>query len=381
MPPSSDPLEVFAVLVRILIVCDFLFKYGSQQGRSLVAMGHDVAILCRSHSLEFGGSTAEREEWLSGLTGDGVSLFVVPGRVRSASAAPVMWRLRRDIGAWSPQIVHVHENHDPRLLALTSGYLTVLTVHDPLGHPGAPELTRAENWVFRRWFRRARRFVVHGRALVEELAPIVGGEERIVVIPHGTTPRARPLPAPNRPIVLLFGRLEEYKGVEVLAAAMHRVWERRQDVRLIVAGDGPAARLVPADRRVTLMARYIPESEVEPLLAEASLVALPYTQASQSGVGLLAIAAGVPVVVSDLGSLPELACDPSYIAAAGRPDVLAEVILRHLDDGEQERAAVLRHARCRFSWELAAERTTALYRELVGEVRPSGAPHRSSSST
>jgi glycosyltransferase involved in cell wall biosynthesis len=151
---------------------------------------------------------------------------------------------------------------------------------------------------------------------------------------------------------------------------MHRVWERRQDVRLIVAGEGPAARLVPADRRITLMARYVPESQVEPLLAEASLVALPYTQASQSGVGLLAIAAGVPVVVSDLGSLPELACDPSYIAEAGRPDVLAKVILRHLDDGDQERAAVLRHAGSRFSWGLAAERTTALYRGLVGEVRP-----------
>jgi starch synthase len=367
--------------VRILIVCDFLFKYGSQQARSLAARGHDVAILCRSHSLEFGGSAAEREQWLSALTGDGVRLFVVPGRVRSASAAPVMWRLRREIGRWSPHVVHVHENHDPRLLALTSGYLTVLTVHDPLGHPGAPELTRAENWVFRRWFRRARRFVVHGQALVEELAPIVGGEERIVVIPHGTTPRAQPLPPPDRPTVLLFGRLEEYKGVDVLLAAMPRVWERRQDVRLIIAGEGPAARLVPADRRITLTARYIPESEVEPLLAEASLVALPYTQASQSGVGLLAIAAGVPVVVSDLGSLPELAYDRSFIAEAGRPAALAEAILHHLDNGDMERAAVLRHAGSRFSWDLAAERTTALYHELVGEVRTSGAPHRSSSPT
>ena len=359
------PLQPLAVLVRILIVCDFLFKYGSQQARSLAAMGHDVAILCRGHSLEFGGSVGEREQWLSVLTGDGVRLFVVPGRVRSASAAPAMWRLRREISVWSPHVVHVHENHDPRLLALTSRYLTVLTVHDPLGHPGAPELTRAENWVFRRWFRRARRFVVHGQALVEELAPIVGGEDRIVVIPHGTTPRPQPLPPPDRRAVLLFGRLEEYKGVDVLTAAMHRVWERRQDVRLIVAGEGPAARLVPADPRITLMARYIPESEIEPLLAEASLVALPYTQASQSGVGLLAIAAGVPVVVSDLGSLPELACDPSFIAEAGRPDALAEVILRHLDDGDQERAAVLRHARSRFSWEFAAARTTALYEELV----------------
>jgi glycosyltransferase involved in cell wall biosynthesis len=122
---------------------------------------------------------------------------------------------------------------------------------------------------------------------------------------------------------------------------------------------------VPADQRITLIPRYIPESEVDPLLAEATLVALPYTQASQSGVGLLAIAAGVPVVVSDLGSLPELAYEPSFVARAGRPDALAEVILSHLDDGDDVRAAVLQHAGSRFSWEHAAGLTSALYRELV----------------
>ena len=108
--------------------------------------------------------------------------------------------------------MHVHENHDPRLLALTFGYVTVLTVHDPLGHPGAPELTRSENWAFRRWFVRAQRFVVHSQSLVEELVPIVGGDGRIVVIPHGTTARPAPLPPPEAPTVLLFGRLEAVQG-------------------------------------------------------------------------------------------------------------------------------------------------------------------------
>ena len=238
--------------------------------------------------------------------------------MRSISAVPALLATRRALRRFAPQVVHVHENHDPRLLALTAGYPMVLTVHDPLGHPGAPALTRSEKWAFRRWFRRADRFVVHGQALVEELAPIVGGAP-IAVIPHGTTPRARPLRTPESASVLLFGRLEQYKGVEVLVAAMRLVWERRPDVRLVVAGAGPAARLVPADPRMSLRARYISEDEVGPLLAAASLVALPYTQASQSGVGLLAIAEGVPVVVSDLGALPELAYDPSFVAAPGDP--------------------------------------------------------------
>ncbi len=101
---------------------------------------------------------------------------------------------------------------------------------------------------------------------------------------------SEPLPRPESPSVLLFGRLEQYKGVEVLVEAMRLVWERRPDVRLVVAGEGQAARLVPDDPRISLIPRYVPEREVDALLADASLVVLPYTQASQSGVGVMAIA-------------------------------------------------------------------------------------------
>ena len=361
----ATPLWYLARAVRILIVCDFLFKYGSQQARSLVHAGHDVAILCRSHALEFGGLEHERDEVHDRLRGDGIRVLVVPGRVRSATAVPALLGIRRAVRRWRPHVVHVHENHDPRLLALTAGYPTVLTVHDPLGHPGAPELTRSENWAFRRWFHRADRFIVHGQALVPELRPIIGPHRPIAVIHHGTDARAEPLPAAGEPVVLLFGRLEQYKGVEVLVAAMQHVWERRPDARLVVAGEGQAARLVPDDPRTTLMARYISEAEVDGILAQARLVALPYTQASQSGVGMLAIAAGVPVVVSDLGSLPELAYDRSFVSAAGNARALADAILRHLDDGPDVRARVLAHARAEFSWEEAARRTTELYRDLV----------------
>ncbi len=353
--------------MRILIVCDFLFKYGAQQARALARNGHEVRMLCRSHALEFGGAEDERDEWIERLRREGVQMLVVPGRVRAVAAVPRMLAIRRTLRRWRPQVVHVHENHDPRLLALTTGYPTVLTVHDPLGHPGAPELTHWENWIFRRWFRRADRFVVHGQPLVAELEPIVG-HGRIIVIPHGGWPRSEPLRRPASPSVLLFGRLEQYKGVEVLVDAMRLLWATRPDVKLVVAGAGDAARLVPDDPRISLIPRYIPESEVDTLLAEASLVALPYTQASQSGVGVVAIGAGVPVVVSDLGALPTLAYQSSFVFEAGNPRALAETLGRHLDDGPEVRGAVLRHAHTHFSWDRAAQMTTPLYRELAREV-------------
>src|SRR5579884_2360671 len=356
--------------MRIMIVCDFFLKYGSQQAQAFRRSGHDVAILLRSHSFEFGEVDAERTEILGQLRRDGIRLFVVPGRVRSLAAVPALAGIRRDIRRWSPQVVH--ENYDPRLVALTRGYRTVFTVHDPVQHPGYTPLTRMEAWTFNRWFRRAERFVVHSEALAAELPPSV--RRRAAVIPHGVSPRPKPLSPPGEPSVLLFGRLVQYKGVEVLAEAMRHVWSERPDAKLTVAGEGPAARLVPDDPRVTLRSGYVPEREVEHLLAAAALVVLPYTQASQSGVGVLAIASGVPVVVSDVGALPELTHDSSYVVRAGDARALAEAIVRHLDDDIATRRAVLQHAEANFSWGHAAKLTTQLYRELLGGGRSK--PHR-----
>jgi glycosyltransferase involved in cell wall biosynthesis len=352
--------------MRILIVCDFFLKYGAQQARSLARMNHDVAILCRSHALEFGGDPGERDDLLAQARREGVRLFVVPGSVRSIRAVSLVFEIRRALRRWRADVVHVHRNHDPRLLALTAGHRTVLTVHDPVDHPGAVVLKRWENRAEAQWLRRADRYVVHGPTLAEELASQVD-PRRIAVIPHGVSPRSEPLPRPRSPTVLLFGRLEEYKGVEVLVEATRLVWEQRPDVRLVVAGKGPAARHVPEDRRVSLIPRYIAENEVDELFAEASLVALPYTQASQSGVGVLAIAAGVPVMVSRLGALPELAYEPSFTFEPGNTAALASTILRHLDDGPEVRGAVLRHAQSHFSWDHAAQLSTQLYRGLIAQ--------------
>jgi glycosyltransferase involved in cell wall biosynthesis len=353
--------------MRVLIVCDFFLKYGAQQARSLARMNHDVAILCRSHAFEFGGHSGERAELLARAGDDGVGLFVVRDSIRSLRALPTVLEIRRALRRWRPDVVHVHRNHDPRLLAVTAGYRTVLTVHDPVDHPGAVVLKRWQNRAEAQWFRRAQRYVVHGPTLAEELAPHVD-PRRIAVIPHGVSPLSEPLPRPPSPTVLLFGRLEEYKGVEVLVEATGLVWERRPDVRLVVAGEGPAARHVPEDRRISLIRGYIAEHEVDELFAKASLVALPYTQASQSGVGVLAIAAGIPVVVSKLGALPELAYEPSFTVEAGNPRALAATILQHLDDGPQVRSAVLRHAQSHFSWDRAAQLSTELYRGLIAQT-------------
>jgi glycosyltransferase involved in cell wall biosynthesis len=171
--------------------------------------------------------------------------------------------------------------------------------------------------------------------------------------------------------VLLFGRLERYKGIGVLARAMQDVWMVRPDVQLLVCGKGSAKADLPDDPRVEARLEYIPESDVEPIFARATLAVLPYTDASQSGVGTMAIGRGIPTVVSDIGGLPDLAIDASYVVPAGDAPALTEAILRHVDDDDDARSRVLQFADARLGWDAIAQAAERLYRGLLlNRARP-----------
>jgi glycosyltransferase involved in cell wall biosynthesis len=161
--------------------------------------------------------------------------------------------------------------------------------------------------------RRASLIFVHGEALREELQRSGGVTVPIEVVPHGVhTPEVAPLPA--KPTVLFFGRISHYKGLDVLLDAMPAVWDAMPEARLVVAGDGPLpSHASLEDPRTVLHHRHVHEDEVPGLFADATCVALPYRQASQSGVGSLAKANGRATVVTDTGALPELVADGSGV--------------------------------------------------------------------
>lgn len=345
--------------MRVLLVCDWFLKYTAGLARGLVDADAVVALLCRDHAREFDDRVAERQALLDDLAERGVELIVLPGRVSSSAGLVALPRLRRQIAQWAPDVAHAQSNYEPRLLALSRPYPSVLTVHDPVPHPGQPELGVVQRRIETAWRRRADRIVVHGDALRDALEP--SQRARAVVIPHGVRTATRPLAVPNAPVVVLLGRLEPYKGVDVLVRAMPIVWRHRPDVRLVVAGVGPACADVPDDPRIDRRFGYVPEAALGELLAEASLVVLPYTEASQTGVGSTAVAAGVPVVVTDVGALADLTVDPSFVVPAGDAEALAAAILQHIDDGVDVRQQVVDLARRTLSWEVVARRHLALY--------------------
>jgi glycosyltransferase involved in cell wall biosynthesis len=365
MSPGSSATPP-ATGIRVLLVCDWFLKYTTPLALALRRQGAEVALLCRSHLQEFDFNRDEYLALIARLETAGVDVFVVPGRVSSVRAIPAILRVARNLRKWKPQVAHAQDNHDPRLLMLIRRYPYFFTIHDPILHAGETPLRGLRAFFWRRWIKLAARIVVHGERLEGVMAETVT-PDRIVTIPHGTTPRETPLPRPVEPAILLFGRLEPYKGIPVLLEAMKIVWKQRPETRLLVGGKGPERRYLTSDPRIEASLDYIPEAMVESWFERATLVVLPYTEGSQSGVGLQALARGVPVVVTEVGSLPDLALDPSFVVRPGDPSSLAEGLLRHLDHDRSHREGALALARERFSWDSVARKTIRAYERVLSE--------------
>lgn len=353
---------------RVLLACDFFLRYTSMLAGGMARAGADAALLTRDHDEEFGDVPGGAAEFAAAAA-PAARRIVVPGRVRSPRGLSATARARRAVRRFAPDVVHLQAGigNDPRLVLAAGAWPRrfALTIHDPVRHPGEA-VSRSATLGNRALLRAAGLIFVHAEALREELLEETRPRAPVVVVPHGIDPgEAAPAP-PERPAILFFGRLGYYKGLDVLLDAMAAVWDERPETTLTVAGAGEAGdHPALADRRVTVRAEYVPDAEIPELFAAASCVALPYRQASQSGVGALAKRHGRPLVVSAIGGLPELVADGSGLTVpAEDPPALARALLKVL--GDRELAGRLGRAGAESAaqgadWRSVAEATLAAY--------------------
>lgn len=357
---------------RVLLACEWFVKYTVGLAAGLVANGCPVLLLTRDHDLEFGDEPGAMRAFVRAELGPDVPHLMLGGRVRDPRHLPELRRLRREVAAWGPEVVHVQDSltHDVRL-ALAGGWpwrRYALTVHDPVPHPGDLPPSRLAQ-ARRRYLRRhADLLFAHSQGMAAELRRLGDARGAVEVVPHGLTP-VPPAPLPERPSLLFFGRITPYKGLDTLLEAMPAVWERCPEVTLTVAGAGALPEL-PAlrDPRVELRQGYVADSALPELFGAASVVVLPYRQASQSGVGAEAKRYGRPAIVTDVGGLPELideSCgrlvppeDPAALAGAIVEVVDTPGLLPRLAAGAVASAA-------EESWESVGAKTLAAYREFL----------------
>ncbi|GAA0811258.1 glycosyltransferase [Spirilliplanes yamanashiensis] len=208
------------------------------------------------------------------------------------------------------------------------------------GEARVPGVQRYARALVGRLIRLADGHVIHSefdRRLLEQNYPLDGA--RHVVVPHGPYDHHAAAPAERGDDafhLLYFGVIRPYKGLEDLVAAFDSLTdEQAAGLRLTIVGEtweGWHAPLqaVAASRhrdRITVVNRYVADAEVAGFFAAADAVVLPYRRSSSSGPLHIAMSAGLPVIVSDVGGLREAAdgyagalhvppADPAALAAA-----------------------------------------------------------------
>jgi glycosyltransferase involved in cell wall biosynthesis len=297
--------------------------------------------------------------------------------VKLAEHVPDMLRYRRT--ARSAGVVHFQwltvQHLDGHLLP--RGRPLVLSAHDILPREPRPGQRKAQ----RRLYERFDAVVVHSTAGAERLSRELGVDRaRVHVIGHGAFAHlaagdaAGPPPfETDLPVVLCFGLMRPYKGIDLLLEAWRGIegaelWIAgmpRMDIAPLRAAAPPGVRFVP---------RFIGDDELPAYFRRADLVVLPYREIDQSGVLFTALAFGRPLLLSDVGGFPEVArTGAARTFPAGQAGALHDALAELLGApgtlaGMAERAREA--AAGPYSWDTAARQTLDLYEELLSQEGP-----------
>lgn len=302
------------------------------------------------------------------------------GRMRRAARlaqhVPDMLALRRRVrGA---DVVHFQWLSVQQLDAhlLPRGVPLVLTAHDVL--PREPRL--GQRHAQRRLLERVDAVVVHSEHGRARLTGELGLDPaRVTVIPHGAfTHLAEPahaaglppdLAAVEGPVVLLFGLIRPYKGIDVALEA----WRGVEGAELWVVGmprmdTAPLRAAAPPG--VRFVERFVGDEELPAYFRRADVVLLPYREIEQSGVLFTALAFGAPLLLSDVGGFPEVAAQGAAVTfRSGDAAALRAELDRLLGDPAARaalRSGAERAARERYGWPEIARAHLALYAWLAG---------------
>jgi glycosyltransferase involved in cell wall biosynthesis len=327
------------------------------------------------------------DAWLA--AGPPVHLIKTYAGRLSAGLSILDWRRFRSIGriaaAFQPDVVHYPMLHTWAPILNSTAFRAfpkVVTVHDPRPHLGERNarlsilLQKASIW-------NAARVVILSEALREEMGDIGVPDDRIDVIPHGEFSyyesglemgTRENMTDERRHTLLFFGRLREYKGLEVLAESFRILKEAVPDARLLVVGEGdfrPYAATFDAIQNVTIVNRFIADSEVNEFFARAGILVVPYVEASQSGVIPIAYPLGIPVVATDVGGLKEQVDEgvSGFLVPPGDPLTLANRCAElMLDEDTHARlsAGARETARTKMSWDHIADLTVTCFEKAIG---------------
>jgi glycosyltransferase involved in cell wall biosynthesis len=160
-------------------------------------------------------------------------------------------------------------------------------------------------------------------------------------------------------IILFFGFIRKYKGLDLLLEAMADERMKQSRIKLLIAGEfyedekpyKEQIEKLGIKEQLILKTDFIPDSEVKYYLCAADAVIQPYRNATQSGVTPLAYHFEKPMVVTNVGGLPSLVPDGKVgLVVEPNPAAIAEGIIKFYQLGEQYFIPHLRIEKQKYSW-------------------------------
>lgn len=247
-------------------------------------------------------------------------------------------QLASEIRAWGPDVL-IHTmfyTWNPFLQYYLQDIPSVVAVHDPVPHPGLT--SKVYGWLEDRLIRWSDQFVIFSQAFVKDLEQRGVKPDQISACPFGDLSyylrisQSQPYMPPMKNTLLFFGRITAYKGVEVLLEAYREVL-KRYPARLLLVGNGslrPYRSLMRDLPGLEVVNRWVSEEEIPNFFRQASIVIIPYTSATQSGLPAIAGCFGLPVIATRVGGLPEQIQDgeTGLLIEPDNPEALAAAIGR-----------------------------------------------------
>ena len=320
--------------------------------------------------------------------------------VRIARVLRYYWRLVRYAYSAEPKIFHILWNNKFELVDRTillwyyrlCGRRIAMTVHNVNVRKRDGKDTALNRATLRMQYHLCDRLFVHTEQMKRELSTefaVVEGS--ISVIPFGinnTVPdtgittrdsRARLGLPTNGKVVLFFGNIARYKGVEVLIDAVKVVEQRLPELCVVIAGRpkgddsywgdvNDRIDVLGLGMRVKRCIEYIPDADTEIYFKAADILVLPYRHVFQSGVLFLAYNFGLPVIAANIASISDdvVEGETGYTFEPGSVGDLAAKIETYFssalyDDLDHARLRIRSYAADRYSWAKVAAITQSAY--------------------
>ncbi len=258
------------------------------------------------------------------------------------------------------------------LSRMFGGVPSCFLCHNALPH----ESSRVDRILLRYAFSAAKSFITHSRQDYEDVRAL-RPRASVQHSPHPSyevfltdgapaAPQARrQLGLEGKRVLLFFGFVRAYKGLDVLLEAMQGLGPE-QGYHLLAVGEfyedpakyAPALAALRARGQLTLVDRYVPNEELPGYFAAADIVIVPYLAATQSGVIQIAYAFRKPVVATAVGGIPEVVVDgeTGFLVPPGDSAALAAAVRRYFEDSRPERlVAAIDRENEKYSWDRMVE--------------------------